>query len=406
VKLLRDRGFAALLAAEVISSTGSQMTWVALPWFVLRTTGSPQRMSWVLIAEIVPVAIFGFWGGSISARIGARRTMLISDGIRAPLFAAIPFLHARGMLPFPALLALVAFSGVFLAPYLGVQRSAVPEIVGENQENVATAAALSQAANRITIFLGPTLAGVLIALMSAPNVLYIDAATYVAAFVLVGLFVYIGPVPAPEQPHGVLVGARFMLRDRLLRVWQPSFTLLDSCWTVFFASLPVLVVTTYHADPHIVGVLIGAFGIGAVVGAIAALFVVNRFEPLVLGSVAFVLQIACLWGTVIPGSWLLTAGAIASSAFFVSLVNSPFHALVTLRIPRDIRTQAMAMFSVMQGIGSPLGLVAGGWALGHFATRHVLVGVLGLQSAAIAAIVLAAAAERSALRAATVDSPA
>ena len=406
MRLLRDPRFAALLAAEVISSTGSQMTWVALPWFVLRTTGSPQRMSWVLIAEIVPVAVTGFWGGSISARLGARRTMLISDGIRAPLFALIPFLHARGMLPFPVLLALVAISGLFLAPYLGVQRSAVPEIVGEEQEKVATAAALSQAANRLTIFLGPSLAGVLIALMSAPNVLYIDAATYVAAFVLVAMFVHIGPVEAPEQPHGVLVGARFMLRDRLLRIWQPSFTLLDSCWTVFFACLPVLVVTQYHADPHIVGVLIGAFGVGALVGAFTALFVVNRFEPLALGSVAFVLQMTCLWGTVIPGSWWVPAGAIAASSFFVSLVNSPFHALVTLRIPRDIRTQAMAMFSVMQGIGSPVGLVIGGWALGHFATRHVLVGVLALQTVAIAAIVLAAQTERSVLRAATVDSPA
>ena len=52
------------------------MTWLALPWFVLRTTGSPQRMTWVLIAEIVPIAVLGFWGGAIAARLGTRRTML------------------------------------------------------------------------------------------------------------------------------------------------------------------------------------------------------------------------------------------------------------------------------------------------------------------------------------------
>ena len=43
MSLLRDRRLAALLGAEVISSLGTQMTWLALPWFVLRTTGSPQR---------------------------------------------------------------------------------------------------------------------------------------------------------------------------------------------------------------------------------------------------------------------------------------------------------------------------------------------------------------------------
>ena len=57
MRLLRDRRLAALLAAEVISSTGTQMTWLALPWFVLRTSGSPERMTWVIIAEVLPVLV-------------------------------------------------------------------------------------------------------------------------------------------------------------------------------------------------------------------------------------------------------------------------------------------------------------------------------------------------------------
>ena len=70
MSLLRDRRLAALLVAEMISSTGTQMTWLALPWFVLRDTGSPQRMTWVIIAEVLPVAVLGFWGGAIAAQIG------------------------------------------------------------------------------------------------------------------------------------------------------------------------------------------------------------------------------------------------------------------------------------------------------------------------------------------------
>src|SRR3954452_13791276 len=128
MSLLRDRRLAALLVAEVISSVGTQMTWLALPWFVLRTTGSPQRMTWVLIAEVLPVAVLGFWGGAIAGRVGTRRTMLTCDLARVPLFAAIPALHAAGALPFPVLLALVAVSGVFLAPYFSVQRAVIPEL--------------------------------------------------------------------------------------------------------------------------------------------------------------------------------------------------------------------------------------------------------------------------------------
>ena len=75
MSLLRDRRIAALLTAEVISSLGTQMTWLALPWFVLRTTGSPQHMTWVIIAEVLPVGVLGFWGGAIASRLGTRRTL-------------------------------------------------------------------------------------------------------------------------------------------------------------------------------------------------------------------------------------------------------------------------------------------------------------------------------------------
>src|SRR5438067_3767143 len=286
MSLLRDRRLTALLAAEVISSLGTQMTWLALPWFVLRTTGSPQRMTWVLIAEILPVAVLGFWGGAIAGRVGTRRTMLVCDFARAPLFASIPLLHSAGLLPFPALLAPVAASGVFLAPYFSVQRAVVPELVGEEQHDVAYATAFFQAANRLTIFLGPPLAGVLIALIGTAQILYVDAATYLVSFALVAAFVHPPEVPAPDDAHGVLAGVRFVLRDKLLRIWTPSFTVIDISWTLLFASLPVLVVTQYHADPHILGWLFGALGGGALVGAFVSMRMVRRFEPLALSSAA------------------------------------------------------------------------------------------------------------------------
>ena len=403
--LLRDRRIAALLGAEVISSLGTQMTWLALPWFVLRTTGSPQRMTWVIIAELLPIGVLGFWGGAIAARVGTRRTMLVCDACRAPLFASIPLLHAAGWLPFPVLIGLVALSGVFLAPYFAVQRSVVPELVGEEHEDVAYATAFFQAANRLTIFLGPPAAGVLIAWMGASNILYIDACTYVVSFVLVLLFVNPPEVATPSQ-GGVLAGVRFVLQDRLLRVWTPAFTLLDICWQLVFASLPVLVVTAYDANPHILGWLFGAIGGGAVVGAFVSMKTVKRFHPLTLGSVAFIFQIASLWLLAVPATWIVPFAGMALAGFFMSNVNAPIQALVMLRIPRELRTQGIAVFGVFQCIGSPIGLLIAGVALAHYDTRSVLTVVLMLSTAAVLTIVVTALAERSALRAASVDSPA
>ncbi len=406
MSLLRDRRISALLAAEVISSLGTQMTWLALPWFVLRTTGSPQQMTWVIIAEVVPVGVLGFWGGAIASRVGTRRTMLVCDIARAPLLAAIPILHSLDMLPFPVLLALVAATGVFIAPYFAVQRSVVPELVGEEHADVAYATAFFQAANRLTIFLGPPLAGVLIAVVGAAQILYIDAATYVVSFALVAVFVHPPEVPAPADTSGVFAGVRFLLRDKLLRIWTPSFTLLDICWQLIFASLPVLVVTQYHANPRILGWLFGALGGGALVGAFASMRVVRRVEPLALSAVAFVFQMGSLWTLAIPAPWYVALAGMASAGFFMSLVNAPMQALVMLRIPRDIRTQGIAAFGVFNCIGAPIGLLLAGSALARYDTHSVLTVVLALQTIAIVAFVASALAERSALRSAAVDSTA
>ena len=320
------------------------------------------------------------------------------------MFAAIPILNSLGLLPFWMLMALVAASGVFIAPYLGVQRAVVPELVGEEHGDVASATALFQAANRLTIFLGPPLAGVLIAVVGAANILYIDAATYLVSFVLVWLFVHPPEVAAPEDSRGALDGARFILRDRLLRIWQPAFTLLDVCWMVFFATLPVLVVTRYGADPHVLGWLFGALGAGAIVGALVALRIVRRFEPLALTAGAFLCQMASMWGVVVPGPWLLAAAAIACGGFFMSLVNAPMQAFVMLRIPRDLRTQALAFSAVLNCVAAPVGLLLAGWALSQFSTRAVIAAVLAVQSVAVVTIVGSALVERSALQGGLVDS--
>ena len=406
MSLLRDKRIAALLAAEVISSLGTQMTWLALPWFVLRTTGSPQQMTWVIVAEVVPVGVLGFWGGAIASRVGTRRTMLVCDIARAPLLAAIPVLHAFGALPFPALLALVAATGVFIAPYFAVQRAVVPELVGEEQGDVAYATAFFQAANRLTIFLGPPAAGILIAFLGPAQILYVDAATYVLSFALVAAFVHPPEVPAPADTGGVFAGVRFLLRDKLLRVWTPAFTLLDVCWQLLFASLPVLVVTQYHASPRILGWLFGALGGGALVGAFVSMRMVRRLEPLASSSIAFVFQMLSLWTLALPAPWIVPLAGMGSAGFFMSMVNAPMQALVMLRIPREVRTQGMAAFGVFQCIAAPIGLVSAGVALAHYDTRSVLTAVLTLQSVAIAVFIVAALVERSSLRAAAVDSPA
>src|ERR1700756_4616268 len=101
--MLRNRSLIGLIAAELVSLTGSSMTFVALPFFVLVTTGSTAKMGWVLAAEMLPIAIFGIPAGTLIAKLGSKKTMLISDAARGPLMLIIPILHSTGHLSFAAL---------------------------------------------------------------------------------------------------------------------------------------------------------------------------------------------------------------------------------------------------------------------------------------------------------------
>ena len=132
--LFRSRSVVALLGAEVISTTGAQMTWIALPWFVLVTTGSATKMSFVVAAELIGVAALGFPGGRLLGRLGARRTMLLCDGARAPLMLVIPILHWTTGLSFAVLLIVAFLLGALAAPYFAAQKVIVPELAGRGRE--------------------------------------------------------------------------------------------------------------------------------------------------------------------------------------------------------------------------------------------------------------------------------
>src|SRR5262249_25149307 len=183
--VLRRPPVLALLTAEVVSKTGSQMIWLALPWFVLRTTGSATRMTLVVASVLAGIACLGLPGGKLLARTGARRAMILCDGARGPLMAVIPILHWTGHLTLAGLLAVTFALGAFSAPYFAAQKMIVPELLGEDEQLVTKAAALFQGATRVTMLLGPVTGGILISLASAPSVLLIDAASYLVSATLV-----------------------------------------------------------------------------------------------------------------------------------------------------------------------------------------------------------------------------
>jgi predicted MFS family arabinose efflux permease len=369
--VLRSRPIAALLAAEVLSTTGSQMTWLALPWFVLVTTGSKQ-MAFVVAAEAAGYALFGIPSGTLLDRLGPQRTMRLCDAVRAPLMLLVPVLHWSGDLTLPILVVLAFAIGAAGTPYGAAQRVVVAEILDQEETSVERANALLQGATRITMLLGPALAGVLIAAVGAPTVLLIDAASYVVAFVLVTLFVPVTrAVGEAEDRGGLLAGVRYLLGDPLMRGWTTAIVVGDASFSVLFVAIPVLVVTHYGADPRLAGAFIAAWGVGAVAGNIAA-YRSDRIGGLRQAPPLVLVQASALWVLVAPVPAAAIAAAMALSGIANGLINPTLHAFLTLRPPVAVRAKALTATFTASVLGTPIALALAAPAFAAYGSRHVV----------------------------------
>ena len=202
-----------------VSLTGTNMTTVALPWFVLATTGSTAKMGLVLACETLPAFALGIPGGSVvaaarrAAVARARRRCCARPARRRPGPAREP-----APSPSPLLLVLVTAIGVFSVPYAAAASSLLPEIVGEDEHEVARAQAALQVAIQVTGIVGPVAAGVLIPLLGAPQLLYRRRRELRAlgADRRRARARRDGRLPAPSRRRGVLAGVRHVFADSLL----------------------------------------------------------------------------------------------------------------------------------------------------------------------------------------------
>lgn len=351
---MRDRTLWALVVAEIVSSTGSALTFLALPWFVLATSHSATRMSVVLATEVLPMALFGIPSGTLVGRLGSRRMMLVSDGVRAPLIALVPVLHWTGQLTFPLLLVIVFLLGVFITPYISAQRTIIPEVFGDDERLVSKASGLFGGAGRVPAIVGPALAGLMISWFGTPPLLLVDAGTFLFAFVVVLLLVRGGArVVHDDSSRGLLAGVRYLARDRLLGPVTLTLIVLDGSANSIGVAVPLLAFTRYHQNARVAGWLFMGFGVGAVITSILVMKLLDRVRPVRLAIVGMLLLPLPIWAVVAVPPWPVTLLALFLCGAIVPIVNAPMLGIITTRPPAALRAKVMAAVMTASGLGGP-----------------------------------------------------
>jgi len=263
----------ALLSANAVSFVGNVLTSIAVPWFVLQTTGSAAQTGVTAFVTALPTVLASFFGGVLVDRLGFRRMSIAADVTSAAAVAAIPLLYRTVGLAFWQLLLLVFLRGLCNAPGSTAREAMVPDVADRAGVRLERATTVFEAIQRGSVLIGAPLAGVLVALLSTSNVLWGDAASFAVSAALVALLV---PAPAPQptedSARGYLAhmveGLRYIQGDRLIRTIVGTVlvtNLLDAA--LGSVVIPVYVKRVFN-NAIALGAIDGAFAGGAIVGTV------------------------------------------------------------------------------------------------------------------------------------------
>lgn len=269
-------GILAMWTANGISTLGGQMSNVAIPWFILETTGSAARTGLVATAITLGGVLAAVFSGPVIDRLGFKRSSVVTDAVAAVVVAAIPLLHAAGVLQFWQILVLGFLIAAMQAPGDTARYSIMPGLARRAAMTVERANAVDRAVNRGAMLVGPIAGGVLIAVIGPADVLYVQAVAFAVSALLVATLVRpssheegaAAPVRASRHYWGELfVGLRFVAHNSLLL----SIVLVVSAANALDGALITVVLPVYARDvwgsPASLGALTSAIGAGSLLGA-------------------------------------------------------------------------------------------------------------------------------------------
>ena len=377
-------GLVGLLTADGISMLGTRMSMLAIPWFVLITTGSATKTGLAAFFELGPYVMVQAAGGPVVDRWGPRRIAIVTDLTAGLVMAAIPLLYAKDALTFPLLLGALALSGAVRGAGDSARLVLLPGVREPAGISLERATGIYDGVNRTMSMVGAPLAGFLIAVFSAPWVIAIDAATFIASAVLITLLIPRSADPvrdleaesvAASYVEQLREGLRFIRADRLLMaiaVMVFVTNLLDM--SMASVLLPVWVEDRI-GDPVALGLIGAALGIGAVIGNVVAAWIGERLPRrrtygwgfLVGGAPRFLILVVAM--TISPVLAVFFVSGLA-----VGVINPILGAVEYERVPRTLQARVLGTLGAVAWAGMPLGGLVGG----------AMVTVIGLQPTLLA----------------------
>ncbi|MEX5217310.1 MAG: MFS transporter [Nitrospira sp.] len=367
--LLKNRNVAWLWTGQLISQTGEGLSKVALLWFVYNMTGSALKMTTIGILQTIPPLLFGPFAGVLLDRVSKRTAMIVIDVARACLLALIPLLYMWDLLTLHSLYALVFITAMFSMAFGPALSSSEPLIV--EKEQLTQINALDQSTMTIGQLIGPAISGMLIAVMGAKNVLFVNAGTFlISALCKIPLRIPHKVAPSNfkhlyrQALHDLKEGFTFIfVRHRLLVVLMAISSVYTLGATGFIYLLPVIGKELLRANALEIGWLWASLSAGILVTTMWLL----ASKPIGLCRRVWMIGIAAGFA---GGAALLLASirSVPLAALFIAVIGAssglvnPFVSVsLQERSPKELLARVFGVFNTGYLAFAMLGMTIFGW---------------------------------------------
>lgn len=357
------RGLYGLLIASAVSLSGTRLSMIALPWFVITTTGSAALTGLVAAAQMTPYVVSKALAGPLVDRLGSRTVVVVAELLSGLAVTAIPVLHLVDALSIPVLVVMVALLGALSGPADGGKSALVPLTAEQARVPLERVTGLFGSVERLASTIGAAAAGGLVALIGAIPALWLTGCTFAIATLVIA-----ATAPAHLRPPAhagylreLAQGLSFIGQDRLLRslyAMVSATNLLDAA--LFSVLLPVWAHQTGHG-PTAIGLLAAMLSGTAIASSLFAAAVGHRLPRRMTYLVGYLIaglpRFAILAVDVpLP----VVAAVFAVSGLGSGVLNPILGAVIFERIPRPLLGRVNSMGSSLAWAGIPLGGIVGG----------------------------------------------
>lgn len=363
----------ALYASDAISVSGNVLTLIAIPWFVLELTGSAALTGLVAFFTALAALIASFFGGTLVDRVGFRKMSVIADVASAASVAAILIIHLAWGIEAWQLLILVFLGALLDAPGTAARSSMLPDLAELSGTPLERATSVSQAVHRGAMLVGAPIGGVLILLIGTQNVLFLDAASFLVSAAMIGLLTPRIGQPGPEVEAGaegapakgryldeLFEGLRFIWRDRLARALVLTVMITNFLDAPLLAVIMPIYSFEVYGSSIGLGLLIGAFGGAALVGAVIYGIIGPRLPRRLTFGVAFVIVGLPFWVLALRPPFPVALAAFVVTGLAAGPINPILSTVMFERVPRAMRGRVIGALTSGAFVAMPVGMLLAG----------------------------------------------